>query len=135
MINRLTIAAAVVLGLASTTASGAPASQAMGTWINPRGSVMVRTAACGSNLCGRVVWASRAAQADARASGVAPLVGLQLLRNYHSTGPGRYAGRVYVPDMGRSFQSFIEQYDANNLRISGCVLHGLICKSQAWRRA
>ena len=66
---------------------------------------------------------------------MAHLIGTELLRSYRSDGPGRYKGEVYVPDMGRTFYSTIEQHGANDLKISGCILHGLICKSQDWHRA
>jgi uncharacterized protein (DUF2147 family) len=115
------------------------APEVIGTWINPRGSVKVQTGKCtgGStgDLCGWVVWAAPQAQADARDSGVTRLIGTELLRGYRSAGPGRYRGEVYVPDMGRTFTSTIEQRGAGGLKISGCILGGLICKSQNWRRA
>ena len=109
--------------------------QAIGTWINPRGTVKVETGNCGSNLCGWIVWAAPEAITDARESGVTRLVGTELLKNYRSTGPGRYQGQVFVPDMGRTFYSTIKQDSPDNMRISGCILGGLICKSQDWRRA
>ncbi|AZI35405.1 hypothetical protein NT2_09_01110 [Caenibius tardaugens NBRC 16725] len=114
-----------------------PATQpeAIGTWSNPLGTVKVKTGDCAGNLCGWVVWAAPQAIADARDSGVTRLVGTELLKNYRSTGPGQYQGRVYVPDMGRTFFSTIKQNDVNSMRISGCILGGLICKSQEWHRA
>lgn len=114
------------------------ASEAIGTWLNPRGSVKVQTGACAGNgagdLCGWVVWAAPQAQADARDSGTTRLIGTELLRGYRAAGHGLYRGQVYVPDMGRTFYSTIEQRGANNLKISGCILGGLICKSQDWHR-
>lgn len=107
----------------------------IGTWVNPRGTVKVRTGVCAGNLCGWIVWAAPQAQADAREGGVPRLIGIELLRDYHGAGANRYRGTVYVPDMGRTFYSTIEQRDPNSLRISGCVLGGLICKSQNWHRA
>ncbi len=109
--------------------------EAIGTWSNPLGTVRVETGSCGGNLCGWVVWAAPQAVIDARESGVTRLVGTELLKNYRSTGPGRYQGQVFVPDMGRTFYSTIKQNGANSLRISGCILGGLICKSQDWHRA
>lgn len=109
--------------------------EAIGTWSNPLGTVKVETGSCGSNLCGWIVWAAPQAIADARESGVTRLVGTELLKNYHSTGPGRYQGQVFVPDIGRTFYSTIKQNDASTMRISGCILGGLICKSQDWHRA
>ncbi|WP_159983181.1 MULTISPECIES: DUF2147 domain-containing protein [unclassified Novosphingobium] len=110
------------------------AGQVMGTWINPRGTVKVQTGDCGTNLCGRVVWAAPAAEADARGSGVGQLIGTELLRDYRAAGTGHYQGTVYVPDMGRTFYSTIDQRDPNDIRISGCILGGLLCKSQDWHR-
>lgn len=131
--------AAGALGLAAVAApAGRPApapGSVIGTWVNPRGSVRVATGDCGGKLCGWVVWANQEALADARDSGVPRLIGIELLQDYHATGAGRWQGQVYVPDMGRTFYSTIAQVDADRMRISGCVLGGLICKSQTWQRA
>jgi len=139
MSRKLLALATMVLALLPATAPARPplgvAPALIGTWINPRGTVKVRTGDCAGNLCGWVVWAAPKAEADARDSGVTQLVGTELLRNYRGKGPGRYEGTVYVPDMGHSFYSTIVQRDADHIRISGCILGGLICKSQDWHRA
>ncbi len=105
-----------------------------GRWINPLGSVIVTTGNCHDKLCGWVSWASEAALADATDAGVRNLVGTTLLQDYRARSPGRWAGRVFVPDMGRSFSSTIEQLDGDRLKISGCLIGGLLCKSQIWVR-
>jgi len=105
-----------------------------GNWMNPHGSVMVTTGACRDRLCGWIRWADEKALADAADAGVAHLVGTELLQDYHARGPGQWEGRVYVPDMGRSFSSVIRQIDPNRLKISGCLLGGWMCKSQIWTR-
>lgn len=105
-----------------------------GLWANPKQSVVVRTDEANSILSGRVIWASDAAQADARDSGVTSLVGTQLLEDYRPDGPRKWKGIVYVPDMGRRFTSFISQTGPDELKISGCILGGLICRSQVWKR-
>lgn len=107
----------------------------LGTWTNPRHTIAVRTAPCGTGqLCGAIVWAAPAAQADARDAGIAKLIGVELLQNYRPAGPGSWKGRVYVPDMGRTFSSRITQNGANELVISGCLIGNLFCRSQSWRR-
>jgi uncharacterized protein (DUF2147 family) len=45
-----------------------------------------------------------------------------------------WQGRVFVPDMGRTYYSTIKRLDPNQLIISGCIFGGLICKSQIWHR-
>jgi len=106
----------------------------VGRWINPLGSVEVETAPCGEHLCGRISWASREALQDARDSGVPSLIGTELLRDYRETAAREWRGRVYVPDMGRTFYSTIDAKQPDILKISGCVLSGLVCRSQIWRR-
>lgn len=129
-------AATVLLALAPVDAGAQPppAASPIGTWINPRGTVQVKTGPCGANLCGWVIWASPQALEDARSSGVDTLIGTELLRNYQPAGPREWHGQVYVPDMGETFYSRIVQLNSDSLKISGCILGGLICKSQIWRK-
>jgi uncharacterized protein (DUF2147 family) len=123
------------LAILSLAPQAACATEAItGNWINPRGSIIVTTGPCGRALCGRVSWANDEALADAGAAGVAQLVGTQLLQDYRPAGAERWSGRVYVPDMGRTFSSTIQQLDANRLKISGCLIGGWFCKSQIWQR-
>lgn len=127
------IALAVLLALPMIAqAETAPAP--IGLWQNPTNTLLVRTYNCGMKLCGNIVWAQPKAIADARAAGVTALVGTELLIGYHSSGVGRWTGQVYVPDQGRRFYSTIEVESQNSLRISGCILGGLICRHQEWTR-
>lgn len=125
------LAAAVALFSATPAVAAAPV---IGNWINPRGTVVVTTGSCGDRLCGWVTWASGKALADARDGGVSTLLGTHLLQDYRQTRPNHWSGRVYVPDMGKTYYSTIDQLDSARLKISGCVLGGWICKSQIWRR-
>ena len=129
----------IIFGWLATTASVAAGQETVaegpiGRWTNPQGSVKVETAPCDDKLCGWVVWASPRALADAVKGGSSKLIGLELLRDYHPAGPGLWRGTVYVPDMGRAFSSRIRQVDGNHMKISGCILGGLLCKSQVWKR-
>lgn len=136
--GRIMLTAAAIAGLATAAsaraAEPAPTASIYGTWINPYHSVAVRTAPCADRLCGRVVWASQEAQQDARDGNTPNLIGTSLLENYRATGARSWAGTVFVPDMGRHFYSLIEQVDDSNMRVRGCILHGLLCKSQVWQR-
>jgi uncharacterized protein (DUF2147 family) len=85
-------------------------------------------------LCGYVVWLSARATADAKESGVAHPIGAEVLRGYRPGADGAWHGIVYVLDMGRSFHSTLTEVDPNDLRISGCLLGNLFCRSQTWHR-
>ena len=130
----------VGLGLiAATSISVASAKTSVpsainGTWLNPDGTVAVRTGDCAGRLCGWISWASPEALQDAKDSGIERLIGTELLQKYRSEAPGRWRGTVFVPDMGHSFKSRITQLSQNDLKISGCLFGGFICKSQVWHK-
>ncbi|WP_404477752.1 DUF2147 domain-containing protein [Novosphingobium sp. BL-52-GroH] len=119
-------------------AEGRPAGGALGIWMNPKHSLVVHTDACanatGATLCGRIVWASRQALADASDASVPRLVGTELLEDYRLRGKGVWQGTVFVPDMGRRFYSEIDEVSPDRLKVKGCILGGLLCKSQVWTR-
>lgn len=124
---------AVIAGLMVSAAPPPPPLPA-GLWINPRGTVAVRSGACADRLCGWIIWAGPEALADARDGGIDRLVGIELLRDYRADRSGAWSGSVYVPDMGHSFSSTITPIGAAALKIKGCLVGGFICKSQVWRR-
>ena len=130
-----TAAALVVLALAGPTLAAAGSSGIPeGNWINPHNDVAVRTGPCGYKLCGWIVWANAEARSDARDSRVTKLLGTEVLENYGQDGATSWTGTVFVPDMGRRFSSRIDQVSATELRIKGCILGGLICRTQVWHR-
>lgn len=128
------LAALSAMGVPAAAQPGLTAADAQGVWMNPTKTVAVNTAPCGPALCGRVAWGSPEARADAKGSGIQSLVGTQLLENYRFRGNGVWTGTVYVPDLGRRFYSEIDQLSDTELKVKGCVLGGLICKSQVWTR-
>lgn len=126
---------AIAAGLAlSSNAAAQPAAGVEGVWRNPKNSVHVNIKACGQKLCGYVVWASEDAKADARKGGTENLVGLQLLRDFGPEKPGVWKGKVFVPDLRATFAGRAELVDANTLRARGCLVAGVFCKGQTWRR-
>lgn len=121
-------------GFQAPPAAAGPAPAAYGVWRNPRGTIDVRIAPCGVEVCGTIVRASPEAEKDAREGGTPKLVGVQLLQHYKQVAPDRWEGRVFVPDMGGTYSSHIVKVSPNALRISGCLLGGWLCKTQTWTR-
>lgn len=111
-----------------------PYAAILGTWHNPKNSVAVKTGRCGDALCGWVTRASDKAKTDVSSKGYPPLIGTALLRSYKASGKGRWSGQIYVPDMGRAFGSTVTMIDADTLNVKGCLIGGMLCKSQIWRR-
>jgi uncharacterized protein (DUF2147 family) len=110
------------------------ADPVIGTWMNAKGTVAVRTAHCGGGLCGRVVWAAPAAQEAARAGGTERLVGTLLFQDVRPVGPGAWGGEVFVPDLGTTADGNLTLLGPNTLEIDGCRLNGLLCRKQVWHK-
>lgn len=103
-------------------------------WRNPSNSVHIRLDRCGGALCGVVTWASPKAIADAKRGGTDQLVGTRLFRNLEPAGTGVWKGKVFVPDIRKTFAGTIEFKDGDKMLGKGCVLFGIVCKSQTWSR-
>lgn len=106
-----------------------------GHWRNPRGSVTISIAACGQVLCGRVESASDKAQADARRAGTDPLIGTELLSGLAPSGQGRWTGRIFVPDLNKRSRAELRLLGPDLIKVKGCAIGGLVCKSEVWARA
>lgn len=121
-----------VSGLATT--AQAAAAQPSGVWRNPKNSVHIKVQPCGGNVCGTVIWANARAKEKARKAGTSSLIGKQLFQELRPTGQGAWNGRVFVPDLGRSFSGSIRTAGPNDMVASGCLLGRILCKSQKWTR-
>ncbi len=131
----LALTATMLVGATvDAAAQPGPGHMPEGLWLNPHRSVVVRTGPCGERLCGWIVWANAEAQADAKDSGIDHLLGTALLEEYRPDGATTWKGTVFVPDMGRRFASEIDVLSPTELKVKGCILGGLICKSQTWTR-
>lgn len=126
----------LILSLAAAAQPASrPINPLLGTWLNPRGTVAVGMQRCGTNLCGRVTWASPEAREAAAAGGTPRLIGTTLLRNFRPVEPGLWQGEVFVPDIGQTAEAEMMLIGPGKLEVNGCQFGGLLCKRQVWRRA
>ncbi len=129
IVTGLAAAIVAVATLSSPAAANGPA--AAGVWRNPKNTVHVKLQPCGGTMCGTVVWAAPKAQAKARAAGQ-KLVGAQLFREFKAVAPGRWEGKVFVPDMNRTFSGTMTAAGPARMVGKGCLIGGFFCKSQTW---
>jgi uncharacterized protein (DUF2147 family) len=113
-----------------------PASAAgiQGRWTNPGGDVTILIAPCGDAYCGTVTAASDKAKADSL-KGTRQLVGTRLLTDFAPDADGRWSGKLFVPDIPITTDASIEPTGTNQLKVTGCELSGIVCKSQLWTRS
>lgn len=106
-----------------------------GTWLTQSGDTRVRIGRCGQAYCGTIVASTY--QKDTNNQDPAkrdrPVVGLQMIWGLQPTGAD-YTGQLYNPQDGRTYTGKVKVTGPGVIQLSGCVLGGLICKSQTWTR-
>lgn len=124
-------ALAAALALAASDPS---AGSIEGHWMHPEQTVIIRLEPCGEVMCGTVTWATERAQRDAQ-KGVDRLIGARLLTGFQQNKKGIWKGRIFVPDYDLRVSGKIQPLDADRLKVSGCTLGGLLCRTQIWTRS
>lgn len=118
--------------LALSAAQPPPHAPIEGYWKNPIGSAIIAIAPCGNVLCGKVVWASprgqrEVAKTTSHVVGTTVLTGLRFAR-------GRWVGSLFIPDDNIHVSARLQLIDSRELKLTGCGLMGLICRTQIWTR-
>jgi uncharacterized protein (DUF2147 family) len=114
-----------------------------GVWLTQAGDARVRVSRCGSELCGTVVWLrDKIDPATGRPftddknpdAGLAkrPMIGLPLFLGMRPVGPGKWSGRIYNADDGKTYASNLSISGSSTLNVEGCV--GPLCGSESWAR-
>ena len=104
-----------------------------GYWKNPIGSAIIAIAPCGDALCGRVVWASERGRREV-AKHSSNIVGTTVLTSLRLANH-RWAGQLYIPDDNIRVSAKLQLLNDDALKLTGCGLVGLICRTQVWTRA
>ncbi|MGN6058817.1 MAG: DUF2147 domain-containing protein [Sphingomicrobium sp.] len=120
-----------IVTLLALTAAQSPAS-IEGYWKNPIGSAIIAIAPCANALCGKVVWASARGRREA-AKGAPDVVGTTVLTGLRFSG-GHWAGRMFIPDDNIHVSAKLQPLGDGKLKLTGCGLMGLICRTQIWTR-
>jgi uncharacterized protein (DUF2147 family) len=127
---------AIVAGAAGMGAQPVLAQDITGTWLTETRTSRVRIAPCGAARCGTIVWVQ-----DDKGDVNNPdpqrrtrsLVGLRMISDLKPTGES-WSGSLYNPLDGRTYEGKFKLKSAREAELSGCVLGGLICRSQTWSK-
>lgn len=116
-----------------------------GLWMNAEGDTKVRMSRCGEGLCGTVAWLKEPNDSAGRpktdkdnpdaSKRSRRLIGLPVLLGMKPAGQGKWSGRIYNADDGNTYISNVALAGENTLKVQGCVLGGLICKTMNWTRS
>jgi uncharacterized protein (DUF2147 family) len=132
--------------LAAGAVTGASAGDPTGTWHTKGMLAQVRIAKCAEDLCGTIVAlkdpidpATGKPQTDSENEDTTKrnraVMGLQVLIGMKPAGANRWSGQVYSPEEGKTVSGNLALKDANTLSVEGCLLGGLLCRSETWTRA
>ena len=118
-----------------TGAAQAQSPDPSGTCLSESGDNRVRIARCGSAYCGTIVAVQGEAKdvnnPDAGLKG-RNLVGVQMISNIQPAGAG-FSGQLYNYKDGKTYTGKMS-FEGKAMQLSGCVLGGLICRSQTWTK-
>ena len=113
----------------------AQTSDPSGTYLSESGETRVRIARCGQAYCGTIV----SVQGDTKDSNNPDpnqrgrsLVGVQMISNITPSGEG-FTGQLYNYKDGKTYSGKMS-FQGKAMQLSGCVLGGLICRSQTWTK-
>jgi uncharacterized protein (DUF2147 family) len=142
MISAASLAAGPAIGAGASDSIGNP----IGTWQTQGRLAQVLIAKCGQDLCGTIVAlkdgidpATGRPQTDTENEDPTkrnrPVIGLQVVIAMKPTGANTWSGQLYSPEDGKTVSGNLVLKDANTLSVQGCLLGGLLCRSETWTRA
>jgi len=118
-----------------TGGAQAQAQDPSGTYLSESGETRVRIARCGQVYCGTILSVQGEAKdvnnPDAALRGRS-LVGIPMISNIQPSGEG-FTGQLYNYKDGKTYTGKMT-FEGKSMRLSGCILGGLICRSQTWAK-
>ncbi|MGU3538390.1 DUF2147 domain-containing protein [Methylobacterium sp. A54F] len=136
------IALAALGGIAQAAAPADPS----GTWLTEDGRARIRVEKCGpqdKNVCGFVVWLKVPLNDKGQPrvdfknpdpkKQARPSLGHQVILGLKPNADGRFEGKIYNADDGKSYDVTLWTEDAGELTVRGCML-AVFCGSQTWKQ-
>ena len=149
LVNNLVQASGLLAGLAMlsvSAASAAPLADPTGTWLTEDERARIRIEKCGpsqEHVCGYVVWMKASQGEDPAAKRDVknpdprkrsrPVLGHQLLMGLTLNEDGRYAGKIYNNEDGKSYDVTVWSEQPSSLNVRGCLV-AFLCSTQVWTR-
>ena len=137
MKKTIILSAGVAFGLMLGFVEMALAADPSGIWLRENGASRVRFAACGSALCGTIVWLKEPGldkNNPNEGQKSRSLVGTRVFYDMAPNGENKWSGKAYNPEDGRTYSGNMT-LSGDSLSTQGCALAGLICRTVTWSRA
>ena len=143
---RKVLVLAFLVALAPIPAT-AKAAEPVGFWSAGEGKSQIEIAPCGDVLCGTIVWLSEPNDKKGRPKldrnnpdatlKSHPILGLQILSELKLSADrsDQWEGNVYNPEDGKTYAGNIALAGPNMIKVQGCIMGGVICKTNTWTRS
>ncbi len=138
------MAAAAATFMLSAVPGAAFAQDATGVWSTEGNKGRVRVSKCGDGICGTLISLAEPndpngqPKKDARNEDASkrnrPLVGVPILQSMKPDQQNRWKGSIYNAEDGKTYTAYFT-LQGDSAKVEGCVLGGMICKTQNWTRA
>lgn len=111
----------------------------VGIWSDPVKQAKSEIFACDGGICVKVVTPSKGSEKDEfnpnpKLKGRA-MAGAVIMTGAKPDGANKWTGKLYNPEDGKEYTGSIELVSKDEVKLQGCVLGGLICKTRMWQRA
>jgi uncharacterized protein (DUF2147 family) len=139
-------AAAAVAALTLISIVPADAADPLGTWLTGDKKAKVHIVNCGGAICGSLSWLEEPIDPETKQPKTdknnadagkkdRPLLGIPIVLSMKPGGGGKWQGQVYNAEDGGTYTGSLTLTGANSAELKGCVMGGIICKSQTWTRS
>jgi uncharacterized protein (DUF2147 family) len=143
---RLTAFHAAFLAAALLLSDSVAAADLTGSWLTEDSKATIRIADCGGALCGTIIALKEPIDPDTGkpktdknnadpAKRNRPLIGVEIVLGMKAAGTDQWRGQVYNAEDGKTYSGTITLQNARTIKLQGCILAGVICKSSIWTRA
>lgn len=134
------LAAVLAAGaLACALPAMAEPSDVAGIWTDPVKQSKSEIYACDGGICVKVVSPSKGSEKDDFNPDPAlkgrPMAGAVIMNGAKPEGANKWKGKLYNPEDGKEYSGSIELVSKDEVKLQGCVMGGLICKTRSWQRA
>ena len=139
--SALCLLALVLAAVCNSAPLWAAEATPIGRWVTEGQRSVIEVFACGSELCGKVVWQgpNEKQKFDTHASNPAarnkPVCGLTIMRGFKPAGPGKWKnGSIYNPEDGNTYGAELTIQAPQTLLMRGFLGISLFGSTQTWKR-
>lgn len=117
-----------------------------GYWLNEEQTAIIEVAACGDQICGKIVTLKVPNDPETDKPKLdklnpddnlkaRPILNMQMMMGFRKSGANEYeGGEIYSPKEGKTYSAKFTMTDANTMNLRGYVGVPLFGKTQTWTR-